>query len=375
MQEGGSELSGVREEDAGVTDETTESTEVTEETTNGETAEDGERGESARETVERILRESRETNGTDATKVEPAKQPKNRQDREAVEVDDPPPNRFTAEEKQLYSKLPKQLRQSISKMVGDHQAYFTKQTQQLSAAQREASAVVETVRPYLHAHPELLQHGFTESKLVGSLIAAHQKLTDPKTALEAYLGLGRDIGIDNDTLEGIYKAYGGEKKRSNVDISSHPQFRAVQEELNRVKSYTDSLQQQSFNNTVSKIVAEMDAVRNEKDTAGNYLYPKLHDGDFLERVKPLVSALRGTMPNASYGDLLKRAYFSLEGNSAQHNQTSLPRNNNNNRATQAAVSVRGRSAPSLGVQEDAIPAEALKDARATVAWALKQYRR
>ena len=124
----------------------------------------------------------------------------------------------------------------------------------------------------------------------------------------------------------------------------------------------------------------MEAVRNEVDAKGEYIYKELHDPSFLSQVKPLVSALVKTVPGITYSDALKRAYHTLidqNGNFNQQNQARLQANNNNvsTRAASAGVSVRGKSrATPLSSQEE-FPEEALGSARDTVRWALKQIER
>jgi len=227
------------------------------------------------------------------------------------------------------------------------------------------------------AHPELQSEGFTESKLVASLLAAHQRLTNPETAIQAYAELGMQLGLDSDKLSDLLGDAGKPRNAASVDISQHPQFVALQNELKRVSSVVGGAQKQYEERAVGEALKEVQALQNEKDQFGRFRYPKLHDAEFLERTKPLVSALAKSLPDLSYGEILRRAHDSLEGSAspAQANQSRLA-NQRQLAAPQAAgVSVRGKSAPSSAGLMEEITAEALGDARSSAMWALKQLRR
>lgn len=345
------------------------------------------KNESARETVERVLREASKEDGTGSKNVKPEKHPGTTKEakgptsvRQTPPAEDVKPlGRLTVPQREVFNKLPPPLKTAYNEMIRSHEQKFTEVTSKAAQKEKDAQHVIETVRPYLLAHPELQEAGFTESKLVSSLVATHQRLTNPQTSISEYVKIGKGLGIPDEVLQQISGA-SGQKGGQPVNISQHPEFRALQDELNRIKSEVDGRKTQEVNSTVSRILSEMETVREEKDGNGKYLYPELFDDAFLDRVKPLVSALVGADPKLSYGEALKRARNTLlgvPGYSNQQSQTRLPAGSaNNNRATAAAVSVRGRvSAPLVPGEVQDIPPEALGSARDTVAWALKQMRR
>jgi hypothetical protein len=343
---------------------------------------EGSDDETARETVERVIKEAEEKDQESKPSKEVKSSSKsglNKGKQSENPVDLKPPSRFTAEEKEVFNQAPPAVKQALSKMIAQHEAHFTKGRQSQSAAEQEARHIVEAVRPYLVSNPDLARHGYTESRLVSELIGTHQKLTNKDTAVATWTQIGRQIGIDNDTLEALLEVGTGNKNSQNVDISSNPQFQAIQNELNSLKSYIGQEQSQKQSQTVQSIVSEMEAVRDEVDpTTNRYLYPELHDEGFIQRVKPLVSALVETSPELSYGEALRRATYSLRGDFSQAYQTKLPSQNNSNvnrKAAQAAVSVRGKVPPTSGntVSTD-IPKEAMGSARDSVRWALNQLR-
>ena len=353
--------------------------------------------ETAKETVKRVLEEAKEKASRDDAKAagekgapkakDGLKQPSPKQKPQGAKgtpAPVSPPSRLNAQEKELFSKLPPELQASWGRISKDEERRFTQGQQQLAAAQREASHIVEAVRPYLLAHPELMQHGYTESRLVSELIATHKVLTNtenPKAALSKWLDIGAQMGVDEDTLSELSQQFQG-STRERISANQIPEFSSLQEELNSIKSWIGQAQSVQHNATVNSIVSELEAVRNEQDGSGNYIYPELFDDSFLDSAKPLVSTLVGTVPNLSYGDALRRAYITLTGkipqgnpNQAQRTKLPAPTNNIEERAMKAAVSVRGKSAPASAGELTEIPKEALKNPRASVQWAINQLRR
>lgn len=354
---------------------------------NGEAEESEEpesvKGETARETVERILKAEKDKgSGAAGDKKEgqpvagdkPVAPAKGKP--EAAGDINQPPSRLTAQQKQAFNKLPPELKTAFNDMVTGTQSTWTKAMQRMTSATKDAEHLVRAVRPYLQANPEYMRAGYDEARLVTELIGTHAALADPKTALDTYLTIGRQIGIDEDSLGSLAAGY-GKSDSGHVDIESHPKFKELQEKLNSVTSRIDSEREREFSTTVTAIRTEMEAVRDQVDAAGNYIYPELHSDDFLEAAKPLVQALVRTVPNLSYGDALKRAHSVMTGRTpAQANQTRLPAGSVNNRTSTAAVSVRGRiSAPTVSGGDLEPPPEALKSPRDTATWAYNQLRR
>jgi hypothetical protein len=384
MQTGNEEVGAVPEESLETTPETEVIEETTEETTN-ESEPQIEKDETVRDTVKRALEEEKakvespdkEELKPDKPVSDPLKAPKKakKQQQQAPEFKGPP--RFNAAEKEALAKAPAEVQLAIGRMVQEHEAKFTKTQQQLSYALQEAGAVAEAAKPLLM---ELADRGIPASLGIQGLVAAHQKLINPATATDKVFEIINTSPVDKQRLLALLQ---GEEPGSDgtatvtPDIAQHPQFVAMQTQLNTLLSQQQQVEQQRFNQTVQSITSEMEAVQMEKDQFGRFRYPKLHEPEFLDKVKPLVSALVGNVPGLSYAEALKRAYWSIEGqstgNSDQQNQTRLPESNNQQRALSAAVSVRGKSSP--GATGLAIPDKIPDSVRDTVRMALEQLRR
>lgn len=342
--------------------------------------------ETARETVERVLKEQKEQivgqeseeedkpSKSNSAKV---KQVKPVETRDGVQQIDPP-SRLRAEGKAAFSKLPPDLQKEWARIHKDEEAQFTK-TQQESRAELEKSREIrENVEIYLSRNPHLIEANYTPSKLINGLLATHQKLSnsqDKVTQIQTAANILSQIGIEDKYIIPILEAYtSGTSEIRKPAPQPSPEFASLQEKVNRLE--LERVQQMA-----APIVSEMEAVRNEKDSTGQYMYPELFEDDFLDRVKPLVATLVGNVPNLSYGDALRRAYSSLTGKNGnsnyKHQVTKLPANENKQplRASSAAISVRGKSAPSFVGEATEIPKEALGSARESARWALEQLRR
>lgn len=385
QQEGTESTGGVQEADALETVETT-APEISEGTETGVTDNDA-KAEPVRETVARALDlERKKLTGDDSKaegaapqKAEPVRgevgKPKVKKDKEGqFDPEMFPPDRLHAPEKEVFNQLPMPLKKAWHRAIKDLEASTTRNNQEMTRATTEARGVVEAVQPFAKSWGE---RGFTVPSAIAALAAANEKLTDPKTSKDAYLALGRDIGIDFEEVAAIAR---GETPAGHVaPVTSHPEFIAMRNEINALKSEGEQFRSKQLNETVSSIAAEMAAVRDEQDQFGHYLYPEMHEEGFFERAKPLVSALRGTVPGLSYGDALRRAHASMTGKSGVTspalNQPSLRPNDTqtNTRALSAAVSVRGRTAPQVSGMT--IPDKIPDSVRATTEMALAQLRR
>jgi hypothetical protein len=345
--------------------------------------------ESVRDTVEKAYKELQEKGGDDGSPDKKAEAPK---DEKPAPIDpkleaelDPelvPPERFRAHAKALFNNLPVGIKRELHKTIRDLEAQTTRATQEYKGKAEEVRSIMDVVQPYVADWGAM---GVSTPAAIAELCAAQRKLTNPETSLQAYIQMGESLGIDVSALK-------GQTETGDFDISKHPKYIALENRLNALQSkvepvysnYTQTHQQQS-EARVNSIVSELDAVRNEVDAAtGELRYPELQDDVFFNGLKPLVSALTGTVKNLSYGDALRRAYQEATGKqiqqassqtSGQLNQTSLQPSQRSNRAPiTTAVSVRGRITPQSAQGQDVPPPEALASPRETARWALEQLR-
>lgn len=252
------------------------------------------------------------------------------------------PNRLPPERKEAFKKLPRDVQKDIVDLFRNTESHFSKTQGELSAAVRESKHILEAVRPYYLSVPEFAEKGITESALVSTLIGNHQKLLNPKTSksklAEIAASLGHNIKFIDDN---------GSESEVSAGVENSPQFRALQEELNQVKSHISN---QITTEKASEHISDIEVAQNEKDASGNLAWPELHSRDFIESVRPFVSAQVRNDPNLGYGEALKIAairYRLKNGNPSQLTQTKPRQDNNiNDRAVSGARTVRGGPTPS-----------------------------
>lgn len=418
MQTGGEAIQGVFEASQGLEEPTSQETETSEQP-------EGSIGElSVREITELSLEEEKAklADGDNGQGVQEkaqaqANEPKQAKASKGKNLSDsgqnadplgapPAPARLTEQGKQIFNQLPPPLKAATARLFKDVERQSHQHWQQLSAATQAANGITQGVRSYLMERPHLVEAGYTEGKMVSELLAAHMKLERPETKLSEYARIGSQIGLTPEEYAQLGAALGYQPgsvpSGSQGDISNHPRVRALEEtvlelqqNLNPVVSSYQRTAQMQFEKEVDSTASEIDAVRNEKDHLGKIRYPELFNDDFLESVKPLVVGLRGSFPGISWGAATRAAYYEalgadkfaavaqakrdIDGNSNQPNPTRLPSNSQQlERATLAAVSVRGKSSPSQysqGATDDEAPPEVLRrGTRAIAEWALQRER-
>lgn len=263
-----------------------------------------------------------------------------------VDANDPemrPPLRFDLQAKEAFNKAPPQVRKAIHKAVRDLEAMSTRATQEASKHANEARHIVEAVRPYLLAHPELAERGITESVFVSGLVAAHQKLISPETKEKTFIELAHSTGNAH-----LLRDDAGQSASSQPDIANHPVVQQLIEQNKRLQQMIEpgynraqQAQRSEEERLVDSITAELSAVQNETDAYGNYVYPELHDEAFVKKWNPLVSALVGTA-GKSYADAAKQAVLILRSK-PEANQVNQAKSPARNIAVSAASNIRGRS--------------------------------
>lgn len=342
--------------------------------------------ESARETVARILKEAKDkgSKNEDGTKSEAAdpveKKPENKIKADKFDPDLTPPARLKAHEKEIFNTLPKGLKKAWSRSVRELESTTTKANQEIAEKGRFYASIEEAISPYRDSWRE---RNLSDAQAIGALALAHKKLSNPETKEQAYIALGHDIGLGH-----LVAKKAGEPTSQSEDIASHPYVKSLEEKINQLQSRVEPVitniegqRQAEFSKTVEQEVSEMETLRNETNQSGKYLYPELHDDEFLERTKPLVSVYARVLPHLSAAERLKKAWSELTGNpisgsSGVTNQTRLPASNNQpNRAISAAVSVRGKSNPAKEVNQPLYKDEEIPDdPRETVRFMLKRLR-
>lgn len=335
------------------------------ETLENEISEEGEQEEKKPETTEETVRraydelkakydkeetkqEERQVNTEVAQEVhgeEPNAQRPANEPAQGVE-DVAPPQRWTAEGKEWFLKLPKEAKKEFAKAAKDYESHTTKLWQDLNREAKKYKEIDEVVTEY---SSKWNLQGIAPAQAIRQLAAANDiLLNSPLRGLDWLL---KERGITPEQLIEFRKTGNAGQSTQNNNSFNDPQFQGLLSELNELKSWKAGLEENQTQALVSSIVQELDTVRNETDQSGRFKYPKLHDSDFLTRVKPLVSALKETHPSLSWADATRRAYAAVEGNTGSPS-LQVPRlsrqatNTQQQRAKAVSVASRSRGSAS-----------------------------
>lgn len=298
-----------------------------------------------------------------------------------------PPAAWNAAQKEAFNKADPVLKEALAKREKDLQSHYTRKWEEASRVTQQAEAVTTHAKQYLDNNPRLRQSGFNEHNFIASLVEAHQELENPDTKWTKWLDIGKSLGLDPETEQELREIIQeGQQQdaptwqRSQMDISQHPAYQTLQQEVNQLKSRYEQQTLQERQAIAQDFTARVQAVMDETDANGSYIYPRAHDQGFVQQVRPLMSALLQNEPGISYEDAFKRSYTALYGLPQQSQPSVRPtannqtQNNVNQRATTAAVSVRGKTSsgtPSANILDD-MPPEAARSARDTMAWVMSQ---
>ncbi len=282
------------------------------------------------------------------------KQPSNQK---KVEPDFEPPARFTAEEREKFDKLPRNMKPLVRKAFEEMQSDYTKAKAVLNESLRQSGGVINVINRYI---AKWGQNGVTPEQAISALASAQDNLTNPDREVrkKEYTKLFVNSGLTGQDFLDILEA-SGKPLPNNQSTQEESRLRPDEiEAINYAKymrSQHEQQQQQQMMSEAQAAASEIDAVRQEKDHSGRYLYPKLFDPAFLtEHVKPLVSKLVATLP-ISYAEATKRAYAALEGQptgNSTNGSTRLPSGNYNAqpaRIVRTSPTVRGQGAPIQGL--------------------------
>jgi hypothetical protein len=250
---------------------------------------------------------------TETAEPEPqqAKQPQEKPKR-VEEI--PAPEGFSAEEKEAFYKAPKKVRQAIKRREDERDSYFTRRTQEIAQKEHLVSDVMQVTNKYLSKWGRA---GLTPASAITALASFQDRLTDPDvgTRKQAFAELFVNSALTAQDFMDILEQSGSDV--SKFKPQQQPQQTPLTNQDIQRQNYIDSMMQSDWNNKVQSALNQIEAVRNERDAQGRFVWPKLHDQNFLDsQVKPLAQTLLAQQPNLNWGDAVKRAYLALDPSSA-----------------------------------------------------------
>lgn len=289
-----------------------------------------------------------------AEPVEAASPPALTQDAEAIQ----PPISWKPEEKELWAKVPAELRPVLARREQELLADYTRKTQHAAQIAREAEPIRQVLAPYA---PILQQQGLAPDQAVSLLMNAHVKLESNPAAAIAEL-----IRSYNLQPEHVMQALHAPAAPQYVP----PQVALLEQRLAQLEADRQQAIQAQHQQRFMSLQQEVDAFQSETLPDGNLARPYAKELENL--MASILPQLRQENPGAGNRAILEAAYdWALHAN-PKTRQTILQQSDQKRReeatakaqkAKQAAVSING--APGSGAS-NAIPTDSIRNTLSAV---------
>lgn len=311
-------------------------------------------------------------------------QPEGAEHAQPLAPDLEPPQRLNAKQKEIFNKMPPELKSGVAHMFKEFQREFQTQQRNWTKAVTDAEDVHRAMKAFEDDFHEL---GYTRGEGLVRLMTSHRKLRsdNEKTFADEYIRIGREREVDFEALAAYATGKTKPAGSAQGDIQSHPEYLDLRARYDQLSSQVQGYSNQAAEEENRYIGNEFRTVLNEMDQQGRYLYPELHDEGFMNsfniRTAPLVAGIRIATPHLSYGQALKKALHTMRGdlNAGAHpNPNPASPRANGNRPPISPSSLRGRGNPpalSSNGQLPEIPPEFLRTAADTMNWVRQNRRR
>lgn len=332
---------------------TQEQIEVTEETTEVVDAVEATEAEPVRESAEDSVRRAIDELTKEPEEEKPAAEAATEESTTETEKEEPAeaapeyeaPTRWAVEAKEWFNKQPKEYQREIVRQNKDFESHSTKLWQEINRQKSRYDGIDQIIKKY---GEEWNLKGVSDVSAIAELAATEQALRkDPEGTLARLI---KGLRVDPEKILGKLNG----KETAATNNSASPEVLALRQELEEIKNWRNGIVSSKDSEAVESVATEIRMVQNQRDSSGKYLYPKLHDSDFLARVKPFVTAAKEAQPGVSWSEATRRGYAMLEvaTGSPSLQPAKLPDqtpNTNKNRAR--LVSIAGQSSGGNAVGE------------------------
>lgn len=263
-----------------------------------------------------------------------------------------PPQRFPLDRKEWFNKQPRPLQEQILKDYSEIEGNATKVFQNAKRYESEAQNVAGQLGSVLdvvkqHA-PNWAKRGITPAN---AILESSQLIADIHAdPIDAIHALCQKAGV---TAEQLYQYRNtGVKQGAQPNVAQQqPEKKYLTaEDVDRI--YAERQQKAQGD----AVIQELAKLQNTVTQDGRYLYPELHDGGSIERLKPLTERARKNQPGASWTDWTKQAIVwdrSLQNAQGLPSSSSVGLSGGNSNTTnlqeikRASLSTKQRGAPSV----------------------------
>lgn len=208
-----------------------------------------------------------------------------------------PPISWTADRKEEFASLPRELQEYVVQREKERETFLQKKSQELSEvnnAYQNINKVLDPVKQHLSLQ------GLTEEQYLSQLVAADNLLrTNPQQAAQ-WLNQQYNLGL------GVQTTDQQSDQTSHVDIATQQRLQALESQLQQQQQSRQLQAQQTQEQMAVEANSAVESFAVEVDEKGQLKYP--YFADVYNDMVGVVNLLRQQNPNASHRELLGQAY-------------------------------------------------------------------
>lgn len=276
-----------------------------------------------------------------------------------------PPAAWKLEQKEWFNKQPRPVQEETTRVWKSLESTAKNAIHSLNQEKNKYAGVNRTVEHYL---PKWGLTGITPDAAIAELCAAQDYIVN--NPIEGCYKLLAKTGVTPEQLMEYRDGAQYSPRAHQNGHSSNEEIKQLTKQVQSLQSYIQSGQQAQYQQVINAGVGELKSVINEVNESGSYVYPELHDPNYLNnRVKPLVESIRTNTPSVTIADATRQAVKALRvidgttpTNGAHPNGSRLPNYNDVQKARSAMGSIRGRGAVgSPKANMEATPGESVEE--------------
>lgn len=205
--------------------------------------------------------------------------------------DVPAPISWKAEKREAFAALPLDVKKYIVDREREGQALLTQKSQEYAQAIRGHEELINVLEPEMQ---RFASARISPAQGVHYLLKGQEFLeSNPQEAIRR---LAEMHGVDLQELA------------QNGPAEIDPQLQTLRQELDELRGYYTSQQEQAQHQYIDSLTKHVDSFRQAKDETGNPKFPYASDPQFEEAMSYEIRKLRQMNPQASATELLQSAY-------------------------------------------------------------------
>jgi hypothetical protein len=206
-----------------------------------------------------------------------------------------PPYSWSADNKELFSKLPREMQEYLSKREQERESFVGRKAQEVSAVKERFAPVERIVTQYSDTFKKA---NIDPYQGLESLVLAQQYLDkDPVGALRL---MAQSYGLDLSQLAN------GADSTQPAQQQAYPQMHYLTNELETIRGKLAAIEQEKIAQHQRAAISEVESFANEMDSSGKLIRPFM--GDVHEQMMDEVRLIRLRNPELPARQILQQAY-------------------------------------------------------------------